>query len=240
MKGKAKRLLAFFLCTLMLLTTVAIPVVAKENGGSTEGSSSSSGTSMSDVSAILNALSYDEYMENVLSKYENKEFDEGHVIEVDILGGVFVVGNTTTELKEYYKASTKCDEPSADGKNDGVFLGSEGTATWTFVVDEAFSGNYTIQIVYCQADDRIVDKSQADEDDKSGTSNAIERIFYLNGSFPFAEARTLVLNKVWEYDYAKTENGENTFKNEKENGKGNDIRPAVYKDPTWVKYTISD
>ena len=240
MKGKAKRLLAFFLCILMLLTTVAIPVFAQENSGSAGGSSSSSNTSMSDVSAILNALSYDEYMENVLSKYENKEFDEGHVIEVDILGGVFVVGNTTTELKEYYKASTKCDEPSADGKNDGVFIGSEGTATWTFVVDEAFSGNYTIQIVYCQADDRIVDKSQADQDDKDGTSNAIERIFYLNGSFPFAEARTLVLNKVWEYDYSKTENGDNTFKNEKENGKGNDIRPAVYKDPTWVKYTISD
>ena len=240
MKGKAKRLLAFFLCILMLLTTVAIPVFAQENSGSAGGSSSSSNTSMSDVSAILNALSYDEYMENVLSKYENKEFDEGHVIEIDILGGVFVVGNTTTELKEYYKASTKCDEPSADGKNDGVFIGSEGTATWTFVVDEAFSGNYTIQIVYCQADDRIVDKSQADQDDKDGTSNAIERIFYLNGSFPFAEARTLVLNKVWEYDYSKTENGDNTFKNEKENGKGNDIRPAVYKDPTWVKYTISD
>ncbi len=240
MKGKAKRLLAFFLCMLMLLTTAAIPAFAQENSGSSSGSSSSDNTSMSDVSAILNALSYDEYMENVLSKYQDKVFGEGHVIEVDILGGVFTVGDTTTNLNEFYRDSTKCDEPSADGKNDGVFLGSEGTATWTFVVDEKFSGNYTIQIVYCQADDRVIDKSQASDDDKEGTSNAIERIFYLNGSFPFAEARTLVLNKVWEYDYTKTENGENSFKNEKENGKGNDIRPAVYKDPTWVKYTISD
>lgn len=240
MKGKAKRLLAFFLCMLMLLTTASIPVFAQENGSSSQGGSSSGNTSMSDVSAILNALSYDEYMENVLSKYQNKDFEKGHFIEVDILGGVFTVGDTTTNLSEFYRDSTKCDEPSVDGKNDGVFLGSGGTATWTFVVPEEFSGNYTIQIIYCQADDRVVDKSQADEDDKNGTSNAIERIFYLNGSFPFAEARTLVLNKVWEYDYSKTENGDNTFKNEKENGKGNDIRPAVYKDPTWVKYTISD
>ncbi len=240
MKGKAKRLLAFFLCMLMLLTTASIPVFAQENGSSSQGGSSSGNTSMSDVSAILNALSYDEYMENVLSKYQSKDFEKGHFIEVDILGGVFTVGDTTTNLSEFYRDSTKCDEPSVDGKNDGVFLGSDGTATWTFVVPEEFSGNYTIQIIYCQADDRVVDKSQADEDDKNGTSNAIERIFYLNGSFPFAEARTLVLNKVWEYDYSKTENGDNTFKNEKENGKGNDIRPAVYKDPTWVKYTISD
>ena len=240
MKEKAKRLLAFFLCMLMLLATLSFPAFAQENSGSSSGSTSSDKTSMSDVSAILNALSYDEYMENVLSKYQNKEFDEGHVIEVDILGGVFTVGDTTTDLREFYKDSTKCDEPSPDGKNDGVFLGSEGTATWTFVVDDDFAGNYTIQIVYCQADDRVVDKSQADDDDKDGTSNAIERIFYLNGSFPFAEARTLVLNKVWEYDYSKTEDGENTFKNEKENGKGDDIRPAVYKDPTWVQYTISD
>jgi hypothetical protein len=194
---------------------------------------------MSDVSAILNALSYDDYMENVLSKYTGKDFGEGHEIKVDILNGVFVVGDTTTKLEEFYKNDTKCDEPSKDGKNDGVLIGPEGTATWTFVVPEEYSGNYTIEIVYCQADDRIIDKAQADEKDKSGTSNAIERIFYLNGSFPFAEARTLVLNKVWEYNY-KVEDGKNSFENESNDGKGDDIRPSVYKDPTWVTYTISD
>lgn len=101
MKEKAKRLLAFFLCMLMLLATLSFPAFAQENSGSSSGSTSSDKTSMSDVSAILNALSYDEYMENVLSKYQNKEFDEGHVIEVDILGGVFTVGDTTTDLREF-------------------------------------------------------------------------------------------------------------------------------------------
>ncbi|MBO5091010.1 MAG: extracellular solute-binding protein [Clostridia bacterium] len=242
MKRKATRLLAFFLCLLMLVSTMAIPVFAQanESGSSSSGSTSSSNkTSMSDVSAILNALSYDDYMENVLSKYANKDFGEGHEIKVDILNGVFVVGDTTTKLEEFYKDETKCDEPSKDGKNDGVLIGPEGTATWTFVVPEEYSGNYTIEIVYCQADDHIIDKSQADEEDKSGTSNAIERIFYLNGSFPFAEARTLVLNKVWKYNY-KVEDGKNSFENESEDGKGDDIRPSVYKDPSWVTYTISD
>ncbi len=242
MKRKAKRLLAFFLCLLMLVSTMAIPAFAQagtNDSSSSGGASSSNKTSMSDVSAILNALSYDEYMENVLSKYTDKDFGDGHKIEIDVLGGVYVVGDTTTKLEEFYMNDTKCDEPSKDGKNDGVLIGPAGTATWTFVIPEEYSGNYTIEIVYCQADDQIIDKTQADDSDRKGTSNAIERIFYLNGSFPFAEARTLVLNKVWEYSY-KVEDGKNTFENEKDNGKGDDIRPAVYKDPSWVNYTISD
>ena len=247
MKRKAKRLLAFFLCLLMLVSTMAIPVFAQQ--GQKESSSVGSGTSsdktsMSDVSAILNALSYDDYMTNVLSKYSDKVFDEGHEIKLNILDGVFVVKNddyttTTTKLEEFYMESSKCDEPSEYGKDDGVLIGSEGTATWTFVIPDEYSGNYTIEIVYSQADDHISNKAEADELDQDGTSNAIEKIFYLNGNFPFAEARTLVLNKVWEYNY-KVVDGENTFENERDDGKGNDIRPSVYKDPTWVTYTISD
>ncbi|MBQ3017550.1 MAG: hypothetical protein IJD89_01270 [Clostridia bacterium] len=347
MKGKAKRLLAFFLCLLMLFSVMVIPTFAQSKQSSSSGSSTSNKTSISDVSAILNALSYDEYIENVLSRYatagiaifygadgnevaratlkdgaldvitiggddytlkkealkSNKkapagivgtyntekkdvtvtvnkdetakivangtEIDATYLVdntivittspnsakvnEFDILDGIFtkldgtsealdsVVSNNGEESFKYYISDTKCDEPSDDEKNDGVLLGANGTVTWTFNVPEEYAGNYTIEIVYCQADDQIIDKNAADDYDRTGTSNAIERIFYLNGEFPFAETRTLVLNKVWEYDYAKDANDKNTFRNEdKEKGKGDDIRPAVFKDPTWVNYTISD
>ena len=261
MKGKAKRLLAFFLCMLMLLSTMAIPVFADSTSSSTSGSTTSKKQSISDVSAILNALSYDDYMENVLAKHANKTFADGHAIEINILDGVYVVGDTTTNLE---LVDTNCEKPNGDN-NKGVFIGSLGTATWTFVIPEEYSGNYTIEIVYAQAKDNIkvpegvdITKSLDDPaltdaekaeiqkwqevlaDADRDTSNAIERIFYLNGEFPFAEARTLVLNKIWKYDYVVDENGNNSFKNESEDNKGNDIRPSLSTVPTWVEYTFSD
>ncbi len=248
MKGKAKRLLAFFLCLLMLSSTMVIPVFASSKSSSTSGSTTSKKQSISDVSAILNALSYDEYMDNVLSKYAKKTFEDGHAIEIDITNGVYEEGDNSTDLE---LITTKSGNSKA-GRNDGVFIGSNGTATWTFEVSEKFSGNYTIEIVYAQAKDNIVipDLSKLTGAEKEkwealekeidrDTSNAIERIFYLNGNFPFAEARTLVLNKVWKYDYLEVD-GKLTFKNEKENNKGDDIRPSLSTEPTWVEYTISD
>ena len=67
MRTTAKRLLALFLCILMLASTMVIPVFA-QNSGSTGGSQSSTDSgSGSSASAILNALSYDEYEEKVLT-----------------------------------------------------------------------------------------------------------------------------------------------------------------------------
>jgi hypothetical protein len=75
--------------------------------------------------------------------------------------------------------------------NEGVlYVPDKGTVTWTFDVENA--GNYIIEIEYCQTGNR---------------TNSIERIFYINGEVPFAEARSIVLSKVWKYDYKKDEAG---------------------------------
>ena len=346
MRKKAKQLLAFLLCLMMLVPTMGLSAFASSVTSSSSGSSASN-SSTSDISAILNALSYDEYRDNVLSKhnivgnmtlYSQLGEELGTATVVDRVASVIVyngteynltklgkssyitlggeyegsaefkkdgatyknkisvvideakntanitetvtktVGGQTTSQEtavsasyvlvdtlefvvdptkenqfslldgKYYVNGTEVtlgDEEGRlkenvtlndkDGNDKGIYIGANGTATWSFYVPENMSGNYVIEIKYAQAmeDDVLAGDSKP-------TSNSIERIFYLNGEIPFAEARSLVLSKVWEYSYIYDENGNPTFKNEKENGKGDDIRPSVEQDQSWVTYVISD
>ncbi len=310
MRTKAKRLLAFVLCLLMLASTMAIPVFAK-NTSSSGGSGSSSTSSTSDVSAILNALSYDDYEKNVLAssaetlrnglvdivrvQYPDLKSDEiyakvdeiyqSHAIEIvlnpeqgndkqfSLLDGEYTIGDTTITLKDdqdrYWKEYAS--EKYSDQKTDGVLLGANGKVTWTFNLPKEYAGNYTIEIKYAQVSDEQYSaldsvcldcNSDSCEHIKKGnaytmvdklglkkiTNNAIERIFYLNGEIPFAEARALVLSKLFTYDYLKDSNGNviydgkgnPTFKNEKDDGSGDDIRPSVIQSLNWITSSIVD
>ena len=73
-------------------------------------------------------------------------------------------------------------------------------------------------------------------------TNSIERILYINGEVPFAEARSVVLTKVWTYDYQYDSDGNKTFEREElEGGElGNDIRPNVIQSQRWITYQITD
>ena len=75
MKTKARRVLALFLCVLMfvgtMVTTVSATSTSRKGGGT---------TSIDNVTDILNALSYTEY----ISKYADKAKGEG-VIEIRTL-----------------------------------------------------------------------------------------------------------------------------------------------------------
>lgn len=351
MRKKAKKLLAFLLCLLMLVPTMGLSVFASGKAGGSTGSDASQ-PSTSEIGAILNALSYDEYRENILNKhtsvgsltfysqlgeelgtasvangvadvfvYNGNEYKltklgktsyitlggeyEGSC-EVKADGAIYknkvsivideakkaatitetvnktVDGNKTTtketvnasyvlvdtiefvvdpqgdnqfslldgkyvyetEDNEYKEVVLGSEEDrlkenvclnGEQGNDKGIYIGAYGTATWSFYVPENMSGNYIIEIRYAQAmEDDII------EGDPKPTSNSIERIFYLNGEIPFAEARSLVLSKVWKYGYTYDSNNKPTFKNEKENGKGDDIRPSVDQDQSWVTYAISD
>ncbi|MBQ8546079.1 MAG: extracellular solute-binding protein [Clostridia bacterium] len=334
MRKKAKKLLAFLLCLLMLVPTMGLSAFASGKVSSSSGSSSSN-SSISDVSAILNALSYDEYKENVLDKHASAGkmtlySNEGAVVgTITVSGGEAAVldyngteyslakqkknnfsQSTYVSLAGTYTGSAKdledielvidskgktakitigekvvdttytlvetielvmnpqagkdnqfslldgeyefdnkvvilgedagrvkqnvCTEDD-DGNNAGVYIGSNGVVTWTFNVPEYLSGNYIIEIKYAQAmEDDVLDG------DSKPTSNPIERIFYLNGEIPFSEARSLVLSKVWKYDYKYDNDNNRTFENEKEDGSGDDIRPSVKEDQSWVTYAISD
>jgi len=220
MKTKAKRLLAMLLAV-MLVLPITLSVSAA--GNDDEGSSASS-PSISDVSEILDMISYSDYC----IKYTN--VGKGNKdIEVDISENVFVVDGAESKIP--------VKEAEAGGvKADGILVPENGTVSFKVNVPNSTNsekyptapkgGMYTIEIVYCQEGDK---------------SNSIERIFYLNGYVPFSEARSIVLTKVWTYEY-KYENGKPVFKQEELGGGelGNDIRPNVVQSAQWINYSISD
>lgn len=222
MKTKAKRLLAMLLAIMMLL-----PITLTANAaGNSSGDTSVSSPSISDVSQILNMISYSDY----LAKYESVgKGDEN--ITVDITDNKYVVDGVESTIP--------LTEKVIDGETGmGILVPDKGTISFTVNVpnstptdskhaDVPKGGKYTIEIVYCQ---------------EGNKSNSIERIFYINGSVPFSEARSIVLTKVWTYEYQYNEEGKPVFKQEDlGNGEyGNDIRPNVIQSPKWITYSISD
>ena len=240
MRTKAKRFLALLLCLATFMGVLAIPAAAATR-------KSASSSSLTDISELLNTDSYSQYLMN-LSKVQLKDengiplkdengndifgvpLGEGKV-SVDVVNDIYVNANdvTNTTTTEYEVLSgTDNDGNPVDFVRIPAPEGTDNRITWKFNV--AKEGRYVIAINYRQLE--------------GGKTNSIERIFYLNGTVPFSEARSIVLTKVWKYDY-KTDStgkveivdGHETFY---QDNNGNDVRPSVSQDAKWVNYVISD
>ena len=216
MKTKAKRFLAFLLCAIMMVGVAVVPVSAASDEGS-----SSSDVSISDVSDILNALSYSEYKDKYSAMKDETTSGMASIV-VDAYNGLVADKTTATteKLDDYY------------GEDAVLKTGDSGSVTWKFNVPA--SGMYQIDLRYCQFGEKIT---------------SIERVFFINGEVPFAEARSVVLSKVWKYNYTdlKDENGEyvldeagNRIPAFDKDGNGNDVRPVVSTSPKWTNYTLQD
>ncbi|MBR2443792.1 MAG: extracellular solute-binding protein [Clostridia bacterium] len=179
-------------------------------------SSGGSGNKVS-ISDISQILNAKSYVE-YRKEIPSTALGVGQIV-LNATDGVFDDGNPEDEtdvIKDY------------EGQTGILYVPDKGTVTWTFDVENA--GNYIIEIEYCQTGNR---------------TNSIERIFYINGEVPFSEARSVVLSKVWKYNYKKDaagnviydEAGFPTFELDKN---GNDVRPAVQQSAQWVTYPISD
>ena len=211
MRTRRKRLLAFLLAFTMLVSALIIPVSATgyiggAEAGETGSSSGSGGTSISDISKVLNTDSYVMYR----AEHSSKPLGQGQIVINGVDYDKFVVEGEEKELVKNLEENY-------------VSVPENGTITWSFDVEHA--GNYIIEIEYRQV---------------KGGASSIERVFYINGEVPFAEARSIVLSKVWQYKYyddPNTEEVENTFAPD---NNGNDIRPDVNEKPEWVKFAISD
>jgi hypothetical protein len=129
MKTKARRVLALFLCVLMLVgamvTTVSAASTSSKGGGT---------TSIDNVTDILNALSYTEY----IKKYADKAKGES-VIEIPALS--------------YNKDETTADVVEVNGiygKDEVLKIPEIGTVVWKFNVPK--DALYSIEIEYCQVE----------------------------------------------------------------------------------------
>ncbi|NLK38654.1 MAG: extracellular solute-binding protein [Clostridiales bacterium] len=108
-----------------------------------------------------------------------------------------------------------------EGKSgDSLFIPESGTVSWS--VDIPADSLYNIKIEYYP----IVAKS-----------SSIERVFLINNKVPFAEARYLVMSKVWTNSYLTDDEGNPAYR--KDLG-GNDLRVQTNQTPEWRTYVFSD
>lgn len=207
-KHTFRRVLAFTLAVLMLTTCCIVSV-----GASSSDSSVKADTSVQSMKELLNALTYDQYLQ------EHKDVPRATTtVEVEDITDYITEaadedGNVLTDA-EGLEAVVR------DGK-DGLLTPANGTVSWK--IDVPAKGKYSIVMeVYPEAN----------------KSTSIERIFRINGAIPFKEARYLTISKVWinEYD-ASLKDSDRKFVTDIDN---NEIRPNMVQKPEWRKYELHD
>ena len=212
-KAKFQRIAAFLLALTFLLGGATLFASANE--------SSVSDKTTEDLKALLNAISYDEYL------FENADVPKGtSTIVVDATKNVTYTpagskasdengegaaagltpeyvtlpekGTTDEQKKAYRDAAIKTEAyiSTFDGV-DGIFSPVSGTLTWEIpeITKETPAAFYSIEIVCYPIENK---------------SASVERVFKINGDVPFAEARYITISKIWKnvYTDAKVEVGE--------------------------------
>ena len=214
MRRKTSRLLALVLSIIMIAALMVAPISAASNSSGRATTSSSSSLTTS----TINGKSYKAYSEEI----EKLAKGEGNIV---ISAGSYDKEDSTTTIVE---------QGTIDGKDGAYLFGKTGSVSWTFTVPKA--GKYVIQIEY-----RQVHETNDKGEEVVGT-NDIERNLLINGKSPFTEAKSIMLSKVWQYNYqvvGKDENGNDILSFEID-GQGNDIRPTLVSTPEWIKKDLSD
>ena len=150
--------------------------------------SSVTNTDISDIRALLNAISYSDY----LTLTKDVKSAETEVV-IDATKGYTYVARDG----EVFTDSTDVSSRFVEGKNqsfayvaefdgkEGLYVPGNGTVSWStdLIKTEA---KYNIVIEYYPIENK---------------SASIERIFLINGEAPFKEARYLTISKVWKNAY---------------------------------------
>ena len=184
-KTKLQRLIALLLAAVFLICGGTITVGATDGGGSEDGSSGNSSTTTvttADIKALLNSMTYDEY---VAAYFDTVPRAEGEPIVINGVdydpeqtnigfddGSDGVFDDSCISVREYLGVK-------------GLYTPGNGIVSWK--IDQITKKTrYSISIEYYPIENK---------------SASIERVFYINGSVPFKEARYLTLSKVWRNAY---------------------------------------
>lgn len=207
-KTKSVRLLSVILTAVMLACAVAPAVYADDAE-----SNGSGGSSLSQLSTDLNAISYREYLE----KYSDVQHGRNEIV----LKG-----------KDYNPdAAGAAGKPEIvsdpyGGREEVILTTPEESAVWEFELDSA--AMYSIKIEYAAA---------------TGSTNQIERVLKINGSVPFAEARYIKMNKTWQLGYTSANekiDRENTNIGLAIDANGNELRPKAHMVEKWETMELKD
>ncbi|MBR6681314.1 MAG: extracellular solute-binding protein [Clostridia bacterium] len=188
-KAKFQKITAFLLAAIMLIGCGTLGV------GAASGDSSITDITTSDIKELLNAISYNDYVDDnkdveaaeeelIFSAVKNWTYVSKKGVVYNEEGLVENEFSTEADALDKVDKSTIAYVDEFDGKT-GLYTPSSGVVTWTLDgIEEA--KKYSLAIDYYP----IANKSAS-----------IERIFMINGSVPFAEARYLTISKIWKNEY---------------------------------------
>ncbi len=178
-KSKFQRLTALALAVLMIVSCCVVSVGAAE----TEKNESVSNTTTSDIQALLNAISYDDYDEN------NKDIPRA---EREIVFDAVKHLDNGVDEEGVKLTDADYEVVSRGGKDDVLLIPGLGRVSWTIHAEDE-----EMEFLKDPAKYNVIVNYYPEE----GKATSIERIFMINGSIPFAEARYMTLPKLWDNVY---------------------------------------
>ncbi len=166
-KTKLLRAMALFLAFVFVAAGSLMPISAADS----DPSSSISGTTTEDIKALLNAISYNDYIADHIKAGVN---EKGGNLVLDATKNWTYKEDATIHSTDVPKLATY------DGK-EGLYIPSLGTVTWTTTeIKEPTAYNLVIKYY------PVVDKAAP-----------IDRVLLINDEIPFAEARQMSIEKIW-------------------------------------------
>lgn len=196
------------LATATLLGAMAVPAFAVGGNDSDETVATSSAASASGTT--YDAKDVEVFM-SALSyvKYDERYSNIPATTKEFTVEAVDYDKDATTANVEVYS-----DYEGMEG--DSLLTPNSGSVAWKINVPE--SARYAIEVTYFPVE---------------GTYTTIERMMYIDGTLPFAEARYFYFPRAWEYE----DSVDGSFKTD---ANGNDIRPIRYEAPEWTTYYMRD
>jgi len=219
---------------LALLLTVSFlcggGVVASAEANNTD--TSVSETTLSDLKELLSAESYSEY---VTQELFTKAATPKESIVIDPLKDFDADNSTSNVYKVKIDALTGnaviVDDDYVAKEGETICLYTPDSGEVSFNLDIAETSKYSIAIDYYPLSNLVDSEGKTVYTDKSGS---VERVLKIDGKVPFAEARYLVMSKVWKNVY--------TIKMpQDEDGKYRDITPFVERaKKCGIAYSVAD
>ena len=221
-KSRFCRALSLLLAVLMAMGCFVLPAAAAE-----EGSVVGTGTTLAELRELLNAISYEEYLQkNADVPVATKS------VTVNAADYLASETNAKVEVVNNYEGSTV----------KSLFLPDTGTVSWKVKIPE--TGKYGVMLRYYP----LIEYTDKDGTVHEGKSASIERTFLVNGKVLFDESRIISMSKVWSNTYYEDIAGQNEYVYGTSEGdpqfrqdiSGNDIRPAAYMNSEWCDYVFED
>ncbi|MBR0327004.1 MAG: hypothetical protein IIX09_04305, partial [Clostridia bacterium] len=184
-KSRFCRALSLLLAVLMAMGCFVLPAAAAE-----EGSVVGTGTTLAELRELLNAISYEEYLEkNTNVPVATKS------VTVNAADYLASETDATVEVVSKYEGST--------GKS--LFIPDTGTVSWKVNVPE--TGKYGVSVKYYP----LIKYTTKDGVTHEGKSASIERTFLVNGKVLFDESRIISMSKVWSNTYFEDVAGQTEY-----------------------------